>query len=111
MHLRDSDIPMNVPFTFRNKQPLPLKSKYHCHHKPFSNATLGKLSFICMNGLTCAGPRIAGIADHSLTSAALAPSPLIAPQASDSQGVLCAIWGGYWGAVTEPESERIYTPK
>ena len=25
MPLRDSDIPMNVPFTFRNKQPLPLK--------------------------------------------------------------------------------------
>jgi hypothetical protein len=26
MPLRDSDIPMNVPFTFRNKQPLPLKA-------------------------------------------------------------------------------------
>ena len=24
MPLRDSDIPMNVPFTFRNKQPFPL---------------------------------------------------------------------------------------
>ncbi len=33
MPLRDSDIPMNVPFMFRNQQPLPIYLEEGTYHK------------------------------------------------------------------------------
>jgi len=36
MPLRDSDIPMNVPFTFRNKQPFPLTFIDYTKYVPFA---------------------------------------------------------------------------